>query len=98
PSRARLFPYTSLFRSGSARRVGVRGRASDVAFARPELEVESARECGTRSGRRLDDAHRASGHDLQASQTLECGKALHLRVANAEDRKSTRLNSSHVKI
>src|SRR3712207_7905617 len=73
PPRSTLFPYTTLFRSGLARRVGHAHRRAQG------QELPTAREGHRgRSGGR-DPARRPTADDL-------------------EDRKSTRLNSSHANI
>src|SRR5690349_22097271 len=65
PPRSTLFPYTTLFRSGSRR-----------------------------PGRRVP--RRASGRDRARSRESRLGEPRHRR--DRRDRKSTRLNSSHVEI
>src|SRR5207302_6274098 len=102
PSSPTLFPYTTLFRSDGDAVLGDRGAAEllvddDVAALRPQRGLH---------GRRHDvDApeQRRPGvlvkfellwHGSRSSCLLENGED----VVLAQDRKSTRLNSSHVKI
>src|SRR5690606_41249220 len=82
-------PYTTLFRSGRGE-VGVR-------FLRDRHSLVEGRDVLGQSGGGLDD-HRAE--ELRALQTSQYYGLLHLFRALHEpgDRKSTRLNSSHVKI
>src|SRR5207302_10044430 len=83
--RSTLFPYTTLFRSRALGWLGISGRAQRRRY--PPAGAHSAS-----GGRVRRAAHRAS---VQAG-----GSARHLardHVAG-RDRKSTRLNSSHVKI
>src|SRR5690606_40199721 len=88
PPSSTLFPYTTLFRSARAgvRRLLERVREPEqrtlVEVAAEELEVDAAARHGGVGLDRLADRHRHRG---QAG-------------VGAEDRKSTRLNSSHVKI
>src|SRR5690606_41444775 len=88
PPRSPLFPYTTLFRS----RIGMR-LAAELFAAQPHL-VERGR------GRAVhvfahQVEHRPCGEAFQRQQRLRAGPFAH---AVDEDRKSTRLNSSHVKI
>src|SRR5690606_42135410 len=93
PPSATRFPYTTLFRSppeGAAC-----GARADDGGARPEIW----RECPLKAAKALnlsagDRAGRCGRilpqlHDRQESRN---------RINRTEDRKSTRLNSSHVKI
>src|SRR5690606_41319712 len=90
PPRSTLFPYTTLFRSGgeevwSAGIAGAGCRArGGAARADPALRV------------------RARGDAARALRLAQPHLAARLRLAAAgrllRDRKSTRLNSSHVKI
>src|SRR5256885_11816662 len=73
PPRSTLFPYTTLFRSGSLQQMRQSGLV--------ELEIVP----GVRNG------FREERHFLQAC-------ALPLRGSDVRDRKSTRLNSSHLVI
>src|SRR5258708_8355045 len=73
PPRSTLFPYTTLFRSGSA--VDRRGEPS-VATSAP----------------RASDRKKALRRHRQVT---ELGTVVTDRDTGAEDRKSTRLNSSH---
>src|SRR5256885_3895028 len=83
PPRSTLFPYTTLFRSHSV--IGA-GEENDFAACGD----------GARDAKSGDDGFRASvaeGHALVAGHFTE-----HLRDFAGEDRKSTRLNSSHLVI
>src|SRR5207249_12107048 len=81
-----LFPYTTLFRSRRHRLGHLPGHGADDA-ARPPHPDEDAR--GTPSGD-LTDMQRAALMLVLLPSLLPCGPA--------RDRKSTRLNSSHVSI
>src|SRR5256885_8277099 len=83
PPRSTLFPYTTLFRS----RVG--DQAADLAEADHTERVSGQLE--TRKGL-LAALHRLVDVAAAAVQTL------HKLKGRAEDRKSTRLNSSHLVI
>src|SRR5690606_41762759 len=93
--RSTLFPYTTLFRSEVAGFLHLhtrhalklkRGRGieagQDVVFARGEADLP-------RRGFR----HEVEAHGLDARLTLDI-----VVLIGGQDRKSTRLNSSHVKI
>src|SRR5207302_8633441 len=91
PPSCTLFPYTTLFRSGLARR---------IALVEDEID-----HCGDRRETlgALDRARRLEGHAGAGDACLRpCDALLHRALADqegaGEDRKSTRLNSSHVKI
>src|SRR3712207_7131219 len=83
PPRSTLFPYTTLFRSV-------------VADEEPQLEVAARADLRVTG---IREAHRADRVEL-----LCLGRVGHVedpvavRVLEAEDRKSTRLNSSHANI
>src|SRR5690606_41456720 len=89
PARPRLFPYTTLFRSpvhqADREDRGLRGPEDPLLGRVHPGDVAGAR----RDARKPDDA----GH-------VRIAPARHggLRLLAARDRKSTRLNSSHVKI
>src|SRR3712207_7378246 len=83
PPRSTLFPYTTLFRSGEVERRAVEG----VVLA-AEADVEGGADAGgVRGGSRLGIAEEA-----------EHGAAVVDGAGLEEDRKSTRLNSSHANI
>src|SRR3989442_9409380 len=83
PPRSTLFPYTTLFRSMAAAMPKVPGL--DLVLAGPfEPEIDRARAFVARSG--LEDRVHFLGAVGQEDDTL------------TQDRKSTRLNSSHVRI
>src|SRR3546814_17763851 len=86
-----LFPYTTLFRSeeGAAAAIGLQGAADQQRLARLQRDLvigEQRRERRVRRGR-----GEAGGH-LRLVGALPHQRAV---GARAEDRKSTRLNSSH---
>src|SRR3989442_15045627 len=94
PPRSTLFPYTTLFRSlhevvSAPPRVG-----------RRDLNAESMFEFGSRTGfwrvHRIFTAHGLPLTVYAVGQALERNPAA--ARAMVEDRKSTRLNSSHVRI
>src|SRR3712207_8108709 len=82
PPRSTLFPYTTLFRSGSVHvRRGEAHHPAHVAAGRDEREGSTAaRLCRARTAPEGEPAPR------------------HLSGRGAGDRKSTRLNSSHANI
>src|SRR3712207_8086770 len=86
PPRSTLFPYTTLFRSIVARHRAPRGSVADVARRVREIDVQHLRRAGA-----VEDVD---------PEFLLPGKAdmLRERLAGREDRKSTRLNSSHANI
>src|SRR2546430_10072471 len=84
PPRSTLFPYTTLFRSNDLPRLG-------VAAARPEVAQQPCPQT-----LRLADVNQFPARvdhavNARAARTLQ-------PHAGAEDRKSTRLNSSHSQI
>src|SRR3712207_7934194 len=87
PPRSTLFPYTTLFRSELGRQAG------------GEQQLEAEREL---VGARLGGVHRADARVQQGQlvgQQVEDGRVGLARLEQpAEDRKSTRLNSSHANI
>src|SRR2546427_13203759 len=94
PPRSTLFPYTTLFRSGSARpcrakRVGERAGLATEDFnrARAKLRGLPAGETIVRAARR-------------AAEAAQRGSRCRFRESfgGKGDRKSTRLNSSHSQI
>src|SRR3712207_7303587 len=84
PPRSTLFPYTTLFRS----RGRTRRPSGDPGLRQASLPVEGV-ERSARGGDRL-----AAGAGPGDRAVVEHGDAL----AQVEDRKSTRLNSSHANI
>src|SRR5690606_40704603 len=85
PPRSTLFPYTTLFRSG-----GARGGRHQRGYG--EEVGEKADAGAPRPGGR---AGAAAGESGGLAVTQQEGKK---RRGSGRDRKSTRLNSSHVKI
>src|SRR3712207_7746912 len=87
PPRSTLFPYTTLFRSGASRGIGLETArrlceegASVLLVARDADRLRTA----------AIDCDEAGGH----AETL----AIDITSESAGDRKSTRLNSSHANI
>src|SRR5688572_32721791 len=81
PPRSTLFPYTTLFRSKSARRAAPWRSASDV-----EQHGEAAQH--------IFIIFAEQGHEVR----LGAHRVGHELIFVPEDRKSTRLNSSHSQI
>src|SRR5690606_39304967 len=94
PPRCTLFPYTTLFRSQQ----GSLECQSDVElFAAVDFDQDIHAEL-TSQRFELEQLRGAEGrHDEQDAVCSECSRMDDL-VRVYEDRKSTRLNSSHVKI
>src|SRR2546430_12562177 len=91
PPRSTLFPYTTLFRSAIGRTLSCPGVRAVTFQAPGEVRVEERPEPEPIAA---DDAV------VRVEATGICGSDLHIyhgRVA-IEDRKSTRLNSSHSQI
>src|SRR5690606_41211481 len=89
PVRASLFPYTPLFRSLQPRLL-VHDRQGDVLIG---LKLDD--QAVVIDGPALAVAEDGVGHRLELDDDL--GALLWKPLAGAQDRKSTRLNSSHVK-
>src|SRR5690606_41246801 len=87
PARSTPFPYTTLFRSHAS--AGLRaGAAQDAARSGgAERPTAEGRQRQTREGRRAGRSHRRA--DREPPRAAVRGPD--------QDRKSTRLNSSHVK-
>src|SRR3712207_9577691 len=94
PPRSTLFPYATLFRSQAA---GVLGRAEEqrhyLALA-AEVRDAFANEYVTPAGRLGSDAPTAFALALEFGLLRDAAQ----RQKAGEDRKSTRLNSSHANI
>src|SRR5207253_7741303 len=98
PTLSTLFPYTTLFRSSSVFRCAPgSGRCSSHAEDRAEVREVSELVAGRRDPGRKRGALRIDPcgvhPDLLGPKHVDVGA-----VADEEDRKSTRLNSSHVAI
>src|SRR5690606_40701295 len=91
PSRSTLFPYTTLFRSPGVGRYAARGDAS----IRQRFDQRNERKV-----RHFQAAEEfVYGHGMTNVFGVDHAEALGGdTVAEQADRKSTRLNSSHVKI
>src|SRR5690606_41584728 len=94
PPRSTLFPYTTLFRSNSVdsnnRNIG------EKFYLKPHAERDFfawVNQWSIMVKRPSDLGFNDAGYDLPALHTVK-----HLEDRNRQDRKSTRLNSSHVKI
>src|SRR5690606_40458310 len=87
PARSALFPYTTLFRS---RVSDAPGHIDEGQIT--ELAIGTVQTCGELR-RQLEDQARALGGELAEARIRHLGQ-----LALLADRKSTRLNSSHVKI
>src|SRR3712207_9235673 len=94
PPRSTLFPYTTLFRSEGLRFVQSVGRGEQVVEA-PEDEEQAEETVETAPALGGDDLGRLRG---ALDELVECDRVLSALRAPAEDRKSTRLNSSHANI
>src|SRR2546430_4184459 len=86
PPRSTLFPYTTLFRSKDASRPSDRDPDVGLGYSRP-WHFRAVHVLDPRTGR--------SGGPAAQPVGLDRGPA---RRRNDEDRKSTRLNSSHSQI
>src|SRR5690606_40833993 len=90
PPRSKLFPYTTLFRSLQK---GVSAFSKLIELA---PETDAAYLYRAKTYRLIDDAETPEGQFVQDyAKFIEMVTA---KGAEAIDRKSTRLNSSHVKI
>src|SRR5690606_40312416 len=97
PARSPLFPYTTLFRS----RVGAyQPRRPRFDGLRPLAHVAHNKHRLAQRGSFLLDAPRVSHDQTGAPHQLHEGQVIEGfdEMDVGEDRKSTRLNSSHVKI
>src|SRR3712207_6883551 len=83
PPRSTLFPYTTLFRSEPP-------REQQEPAERERVGVDHPRERRLREAEILADRRQGDVHDRDVEDDQQ--------VAQAEDRKSTRLNSSHANI
>src|SRR5207302_9938131 len=92
PPGAPLFPYTTLFRSRRAgvREAKVRLPVRSILLHRP-LALHRASVIGDRDAEALGELRRVA-------RPREAVRAERYVVPASKDRKSTRLNSSHVKI
>src|SRR5438876_6114409 len=87
PRRSPLFPYTTLFRSLR------RQIAAEVDAALLDLGSAAAQQLVAREELRLAESELS-----QARERFKAGVAGNIDVITAQDRKSTRLNSSHPSI
>src|SRR5207302_8858416 len=96
PPRPTLFPYTTLFRSSevlvrppaAARHAGARG--GGAVLAHPARQLQGVELSGRALHHPRVESEPAAGDGLGAAVVDQHGRLV--------DRKSTRLNSSHVKI
>src|SRR3712207_7910262 len=85
PPRSTLFPYTTLFRSKMDGAIAMNGNATKIAWSNVQLMPDPtilSSESGTR--------HRTAERVSKQTDALV--------IAVSQDRKSTRLNSSHANI
>src|SRR5438477_3711079 len=93
PPRSTLFPYTTLFRSGDRQREIRRdGGVDGVAAVAEDVEADRGGEGQGRADRVAREARHCSGGAAVDPDDGSRGEARRL------DRKSTRLNSSHMSI
>src|SRR5256885_5841530 len=86
PPRSTLFPYTTLFRSDRVRGGEVVGQDDDVVLDLAQVVMRDS----------LQILQHAVGHVLHVGDAL--AQVGVLETVEARDRKSTRLNSSHLVI
>src|SRR5690606_39476017 len=91
--RSPLLPYSTLFRSDLPQADAPRERRAYQGLFEARLCGPEARLVGVHGGLELLDLRFRHGARLE-----QLARAAELRAAVDEDRKSTRLNSSHVKI
>src|SRR5690554_7583950 len=92
PPRSTLFPYTTLFRSGRIENVGVENLVLRSSYDRDNLKDESHRWMG------ITLEHVRDAWVRQVDFEHFAGSAVAVYDTGRRDRKSTRLNSSHVRI
>src|SRR3712207_7127618 len=95
PPRSTLFPYTTLFRSGSDGVGGLLAEPGERAGDRPRQIVGDGDPFEGPADLRAERADRLPVVRLQARQPIEPIEPI---VDRRRDRKSTRLNSSHANI
>src|SRR3546814_14392467 len=78
-----LFPYTTLFRS------------SQLGAAVPELQLDDVRQLGIEAGLRLAHREGVGRRRRPCHRHAPAGRRNGAAPVGGEDRKSTRLNSSH---
>src|SRR5699024_11526470 len=98
PLRASLFPYTTLFRS-----VCIDATCPDVEFTHDLIREKTADDydviyIGKKDHPEPEGAVGVSPDHVHLIETPEDVQALPDGLSNKKDRKSTRLNSSHVSI
>src|SRR5256885_14466773 len=94
PPRSTLFPYTTLFRSHDAR---VEHAGHPHVLHVPPLAGDLRRDVDARH-RRANDGVLAGALERRGLVDLQVELAIPDELAVGEDRKSTRLNSSHLVI
>src|SRR3989442_4663011 len=93
PPRSTLFPYTTLFRSSA----DSGARALHLAPEEAPVAVDSPPRARQRSFFIFFGRHRDVSRDRRSTKNYSL-RARDSLTAAAQDRKSTRLNSSHVRI
>src|SRR3712207_7196347 len=83
PPRSTLFPYTTLFRSAGSRRRAAPARGADLQVT---VEVD------------FEEAIFGAEKDVELVRFETCEACQGTRMRDGQDRKSTRLNSSHANI
>src|SRR5256885_15964609 len=94
PPRSTLFPYTTLFRSIEIRPPHTRGERVRV----PAPAVEEIHAADVRGGGELVEDRRVEAAVRGRTERADRGVPVDGGVFHAADRKSTRLNSSHLVI
>src|SRR5690606_39478135 len=94
PAKTSLFPYTTLFRSSLARLDSVRSQLADRTEAMQELSARWERE---KAGLNLVGDLKAQLEQLRMQADRAQREGDLTAASKILDRKSTRLNSSHVK-
>src|SRR3712207_7867068 len=88
PPRSTLFPYTTLFRSSTVKELDA--KLKDVKI--PRAKLGPCPVCGNEIG------ENRKGYSCWSREDPGCGFVIWKSKAGKQDRKSTRLNSSHANI
>src|SRR5256885_4241015 len=92
PPRSTLFPYTTLFRSRRLANIAIRNRRCECDHSETCFEDDIFQR------KRFARDHTSKIVALARQYDLLCGLQLEIRAIERQDRKSTRLNSSHLVI